>query len=190
MVTLTETVAEVTVTPEIIIIILEIIITILVKTIITLKIIILTVLDLIIHGNVIVTDLILTKETITITIVILLTLIEPIIILHETIITIAPDMINIIEIHPIIAIPDLLQETTPILVIDLKVITSEITLTLLEITNTHTAVLLNQDKIIDRDTIVLTQIQDHIFNLLLTMLNLPLIMLTLKLRMIHHLKLT
>ena len=45
----------------------------------------------------------------------------------------------------------------PILVIDLKVIALEITPSLLEITNTHTAVLLNQEKIIDRDTIVLTQ---------------------------------
>ena len=117
-------------------------------------------------------------------------MIEPIVILHETIIKIDPDMTNTIEIQHITVIPDLTQETTPILVIDLKVTALEITLTLLEITNTHTAVLLNQDNIIDQDTIVLTQIEDHIINPLLTMLNLPLNILTLKLRMIHHLKLT
>ena len=61
-------------------------------------------------------------------------------------------------------IPDQIHEITPILVIDPQVIVLEITLTLLEITNIHTAVLPNQDNIIDQDTIALIQIQDLIIN--------------------------
>ena len=112
-----------------------------------------------------VNDLILTKETIITIIVIILTLIDTIIIRHETIITIAPDMINIIEILLIIAIPDLPQETTPILAIDLKVITLEITLTPLETINIHTAVLPHQGKMLDRSCHDLSQTQDNISNL-------------------------
>ena len=117
-------------------------------------------------------------------------MIEPITILPETIIKIDPDMTNTIEILHITVIPDLIQETTPILVIDLQVTVLETTPTLLEITNIHTAVLPNQDNIIDQDTIALIQIQDLIINPLLIMLNLLLILLILKLKIIHHLKLT
>ena len=105
--------------------------------------------------------------------------------------TIAPDMINTIEILLIIAIPDLPLETTLILVIDLKAITLEITLTPLETINIHTAVLLDQDKMIDQDMTDLTQTQEvGNMNLLLIMLNLPLTILIQKLMITHHLKLT
>ena len=98
-------------------------------------------------------------------------------------------MTNTIEIPHIPVIPDLIHETTPILVIDLQVTTLEITLTLLEITNIHTAVLPNQDNIIDTYIFALIQTPDLIINPLSIMLNLLLILLILKLNIIHHLKL-
>ena len=129
----------------------------------------------------IVTDPILIKDPIT--------MIEQITILPETIIKIDPDMTNTIETLHITVIPDLTQETTPILVIDLKVTALEITLTPLEITNIPTVVLPNQDNIIDPDIIAQIQTPDLIINPLSIMLNLLLILLILKLKIIHHSKL-
>ena len=113
-------------------------------------------------------------------------MIEPITILPETIIKIDPDMTNTIDITVIL---DQIQEITLILEIDPQATVLEITLTPLEITNIHTVVLPNQDNIIDPDIIALIQTPDLIINPLSIMLNLLLILLILKLKIIHHSKL-
>ena len=104
----------------------------------------------------------------------------------ETTIKIDPDMTNTIDITVIL---DQIREITLILEIDPQATVLEITLTPLEITNIHTVVLPNQDNIIDPDIIAQIQTLDLIINLLSIMLNLLRILLILRLKTIHHLKL-
>ena len=103
----------------------------------------------------------------------------------ETTIKIDPDMTNITDTTVILG---QIQEIILILEIDPQAIVLEITLTPLEITNIHTVVLLNQDNMIDPDTIAQIQTLDPIINPLSIMLNLLRIFLILKLKTIHHLK--
>ena len=112
-------------------------------------------------------------------------MIEPITIPLETTIKIDPDMTNITDTTVIL---DQIQEIILILEIDPQAIVLEIILTPLEITNIHTVVLLNQDNMIDPDTIAQIQTLDPIINPLSIMLNLLRIFLILKLKTIHHLK--
>ena len=103
----------------------------------------------------------------------------------ETTIKIDPDMTNTTDTTVILG---QIQEIILILEIDPQAIVLEITLTPLEITNIHTVVLLNQDNMIDPDTIAQIQTLDPIINPLSIMLNLLRIFLILKLKTIHHLK--
>ena len=87
-------------------------------------------------------------------------IVDPITILLETTIKTDPDMINIID----IVTPDQIHEITLILVIDHQATVIETTQIHLETTNIHTAVLLNQDNIIDQDITVLIQTPDPTIN--------------------------
>ena len=103
----------------------------------------------------------------------------------ETTIKIDPDMTNTTDTTVILG---QIQEIILILEIDLQAIVIEIILTPVEITSIHTVVLLNQDNMIDPDTIAQIQTLDPIINPLSIMLNLLRIFLILKLKTIHHLK--